>query len=35
MHYLPEPNDLLAVAVVVPVDGVALPVVHVNLLHAA
>lgn len=33
--HLPEPNDLLAVFGVVPVDGVALPVVNVHLLHAA
>lgn len=32
---LPEPDDLLAVARVVPVDGVPLPVVEVDLLHAA
>lgn len=33
--HLPEPLDLLAVLGVVPVDGVLLPVVHVDLLHAA
>lgn len=32
---LPEPDDLLAGARVVAVDGVPLPVVHVHLLHAA
>lgn len=33
--HLPEPLDLFAVLGVVPVDGVLLPVVHVDLLHAA
>lgn len=32
---LPEPLDLFAVLGVVPVDGVFLPVVHVDLLHPA
>ena len=31
--YLPEPLDLFAVLRVVPVDGIALPVVHIDLLH--
>jgi len=33
--HLPEPDDLLGVAVVVPVNSVALPVLHVHVLHAA
>ena len=33
--YLPEPLDLLAILCVVPVDGVSLPIIHVNLLHSA
>lgn len=32
---LPKPLDLLAVLGVVPVDGIFLPVVHVDLLHPA
>ena len=34
-NYLPEPLDLFAILGVVPVDGVPLPVVDVDLLHAA
>ena len=34
-NYLPEPLDLFAILGVVPVDGVPLPVVDVDLLHSA
>lgn len=33
--YLPEPLNLFAILGVVPVDGVSLPVIHVDFLHSA
>lgn len=33
--YLPEPSNLLATSVVVPINGVPLPVIHIDFLHAA
>lgn len=35
VNYLPEPLDLLGIAGVVAVDRVALPIIDVDLLHAA
>lgn len=35
LTHLPKPNDLLAIPVVVAINGVALPIVDINLLHAA
>ena len=33
--YLPEPLNLFAILGVVPVDGVPLPVIHIDFLHPA
>lgn len=32
--YLPEPNNLFAVSIVMTINGVSLPVVNINFLHA-
>lgn len=33
--HLPKPHDLFGIAIVMPVDCVSLPIVHVHILHAA